>query len=45
MGLSDPGRPLCGTSPALRVNDELYEDLNLDKVDRLLDQISGRTGT
>jgi len=32
----------CGTSPALRVNDELYEDLNSDKVDRLLDQLAGR---
>ena len=35
----------CGTSPAVRVNDELYDDLNFDKVDRLLDQLSGRTGT
>jgi len=33
----------CGTSPALRVNDELYDDLNFDKVDRLLDQLAGRT--
>ncbi len=32
----------CGTSPALRVNDELYDDLNFDKVDRLLDQMIGR---
>ena len=32
----------CGTSPAMRVNDELYEDLNFDKVDRLLDQLAGR---
>jgi NADH-quinone oxidoreductase subunit E len=34
----------CGTSPAVRVNDELYDDLNYDKVDRLLDQLAGRTG-
>jgi NADH-quinone oxidoreductase subunit E len=32
----------CGTSPAMRVNDELYEDLTYDKVDRLLDQLAGR---
>ncbi len=32
----------CGTSPALRVNDDLYEDLSFDKVDRLLDQLAGR---
>lgn len=32
----------CGTSPAMRVNDELYEDLTQDKVDRLLDQLAGR---
>ena len=35
----------CGTSPAVRVNDELYDDLNFDKVDRLLDQLAGRVGT
>ena len=34
----------CGTSPALRVNDELYDDLNFDKVDRLLDQLAAREG-
>jgi NADH-quinone oxidoreductase E subunit len=32
----------CGTSPAMRVNDELYDDLNFDKVDRLLDQLAAR---
>jgi NADH-quinone oxidoreductase subunit E len=32
----------CGTSPAMRVNDELYEDLTPDKIDRLLDQLAGR---
>ncbi len=32
----------CGTSPTMRVNDELYEDLTPDKVDRLLDQLAGR---
>jgi NADH-quinone oxidoreductase E subunit len=32
----------CGTSPALRVNDELYEDMTTDKVDRLLEQLAGR---
>jgi len=32
----------CGTSPALRINDELYENMTPDKVDRLLDQLAGR---
>lgn len=32
----------CGTSPAVRVNDELYEDMTAEKVDRLLDQLAGR---
>jgi NADH-quinone oxidoreductase E subunit len=32
----------CGTSPTMRVNDELYEDLTFDKADRLLDQLAGR---
>ena len=32
----------CGTSPTMRVNDELHEDLTPDKIDRLLDQLTGR---
>lgn len=32
----------CGTSPALRINDELYENMTPDKVNRLLDQLAGR---
>lgn len=32
----------CGTSPALRINDELYENLTPEKVDRLLDQLAER---
>jgi len=32
----------CGTSPALRINDELYEDVTPEKIDRLLDQLAGR---
>jgi NADH-quinone oxidoreductase subunit E len=32
----------CGTSPALRMNEELYDDLTFDKVDRLLDQLAQR---
>ncbi len=32
----------CGTSPALRVNDELYDDLTFDKVDRMIDQLVER---
>jgi NADH-quinone oxidoreductase E subunit len=32
----------CGTSPAMRINDELYDDLTLAKVDRLLDQMVER---
>jgi len=35
----------CGTSPALRMNDELYDDLTFDKVDRLIDQIAAREET
>lgn len=31
----------CGTSPTMRVNDDLYEDMTPDKVDRLLDQLAG----
>ena len=29
----------CGTAPVMRVNDELYEDLTVDKVDLLVDQL------
>jgi NADH-quinone oxidoreductase E subunit len=32
----------CGTSPALRINEDLYEDMTVDKLDRLLDQLAGR---
>ncbi len=32
----------CGTSPTMRVNDDLYEDLTVDKLDRLIDQLAGR---
>lgn len=32
----------CGTSPTMRVNDELYEDLTPEKLDRLLDQLAER---
>ena len=32
----------CGTSPAMRVNDELYENLTTDKVDMLIDQLRER---
>lgn len=32
----------CGTSPTLRVNDELYESMTPEKVDRLLDQLAMR---
>jgi hypothetical protein len=28
----------------MRVNDELYEDLSFDKIDRLLEQLAGRAG-
>ncbi|MHB1296351.1 MAG: NADH-quinone oxidoreductase subunit NuoE family protein [Anaerolineae bacterium] len=31
----------CGTSPAMRVNDTLYENLTLDQVDMLLDDLRG----
>jgi len=32
----------CSTSPTLRINDELYEDMTPEKVDRLLDHLAGR---
>jgi NADH-quinone oxidoreductase subunit E len=32
----------CGTSPTVKINDELYEDMTADKVDRVLDQLAGR---
>lgn len=31
----------CGTSPAMRVNDALYENLTPDKVDELLETLRG----
>ncbi|MHB0856863.1 MAG: NADH-quinone oxidoreductase subunit NuoE family protein [Anaerolineae bacterium] len=31
----------CGTSPAMRVNDTLYENLTLDQVDLILDELRG----
>ena len=32
----------CGTAPAMRVNDELYENLTTEKVDILVDQLRER---
>jgi NADH-quinone oxidoreductase subunit E len=32
----------CGTAPAMRVNDELYESLTTEKVDLLIDQLIER---
>ena len=29
----------CGTAPVMRVNDELYEDLTVEKLDLLIDQL------
>ena len=31
----------CGTSPAIRVNDALYENMTLEKVDELLETLGG----
>ncbi len=31
----------CGSSPAMRVNDTLYEDLTEDRVDMILDELRG----
>jgi len=31
----------CGTSPAMRVNDTLYENLTLDRVDMILQELRG----
>ncbi len=31
----------CGSSPAMRVNDTLYENLTTDRVDMLLDELRG----
>jgi len=32
----------CGNAPAMRVNDELYDDLTTEKVDMLIDQLRER---
>ena len=32
----------CGSSPAMRVNDTLYENLTLDRVDMVLDELRRR---
>jgi NADH-quinone oxidoreductase subunit E len=32
----------CGTAPAMRVNDELYENLTVEKVDKVIDQLRER---
>ncbi|HEC34759.1 MAG TPA: hypothetical protein ENI37_08635, partial [Chloroflexi bacterium] len=32
----------CGTAPAMRVNDELYENMTTEKVDLLIDQLIER---
>ena len=32
----------CGTSPTLRINDELHEDMTPGEVDRLLDRLARR---
>jgi len=32
----------CGTAPAMRVNDELYENMTPEKVDLLIDQLTER---
>jgi NADH-quinone oxidoreductase E subunit len=31
----------CGTAPALRVNDELYEHMTLERIDALLERLKG----
>ncbi len=31
----------CGSSPAMRVNDTLYENLTMDQVDDILDELRG----
>ena len=30
----------CGTAPALRINDELYENMTLESIDELLERLS-----
>jgi NADH-quinone oxidoreductase subunit E len=32
----------CGSAPAMRVNDELYDNLTVEKVDMLIDQLRAR---
>lgn len=32
----------CGNAPAMRVNDELYDDLTIEKIDMLIDQLRER---
>ena len=31
----------CGTSPVMQVNDELHENLTLERVDEILDELAG----
>ncbi len=31
----------CGASPVMQVNDELYENLTLERVDEILDELTG----
>ena len=30
----------CGTAPAMRINDDYYESLTLDKIDKLIDRLA-----
>lgn len=33
----------CGTAPAMRVNDELYENMTSEGIDKLLERLKGET--
>ncbi len=33
----------CGTAPALRINDELYENMTLESIDELLERLKSAT--
>ncbi len=32
----------CGTAPMMQINDEYYENLTEEKIDRILDELSGK---
>jgi len=35
----------CGQAPMVQINDDYYEDLTIEKLDRILDEIAAKTAT